>query len=97
MVVIIVSLTIQMHPAIYIDRRCQDYILIDRGVAGTTEICGNTTSKESEGELEYGKFTVFFRSSERLRFRGFEMQIVCFRPDERDLPGDQNSSCYITQ
>ena len=46
-----------MHPALYIDRRCQDYILIDRGVAGTTEICGNTTSEESEGELESGKFS----------------------------------------
>ena len=51
----------------------------------TTEICGNNISAI---ELESGKFTVFFRSSEILQFRGFEMYIICFRPDEKDLPGD---------
>ena len=56
-------------------------------MAGTTEICGNTTANDAVAELELGKFTVFFRSSEMLSFKGFEMYIICFRPDERNLPG----------
>ena len=68
--------------------RCQDYILIDRGQFGTTELCGNITLESEFGSLEEGKFTIFFRSSETTRGRGFRMFVVCFKPEERDQPGD---------
>ena len=65
--------------------RCQDYILIDRGVGGTTEICGNTTG---ELQLESGEFNVFFRSNDNNNdHQGFEMLIICFQPSEADLEG----------
>ena len=67
--------------------RCQDYILIDRGDFGTTEICGNTSFILSDLKLNGGKFKVFFRSSEEVMGEGFQMYIICFREEERDLPG----------
>ena len=57
--------------------RCQDYLLIDNGPFGTTELCGNTTTVL---ELQTGDFTVYFRTSEEGRRRGFEMYVVCFNP-----------------
>ena len=57
--------------------RCQDYILIDSGPFGTTELCGNTTTVL---ELQIRNFTVYFRTSEEGRRRGFEMFVVCFNP-----------------
>ena len=33
------------------------------------------------------EITVRFRTSEVEQFPGFEMNVVCYRPDERDLPG----------
>ena len=73
--------------------RCQDYILIDRGSFGTTEVCGNTTLENEVGSLEGGQFKIFFRSSERNRKPGFRMLVVCFKPEERDSEGD----LYIQQ
>lgn len=82
--------------------RCQDYTLIDRGSFGTTELCGNTTLESEFGSLEQGNFQVFFRSSEITRGRGFRMLVVCFKPEERDRPGDltdiqcMNATCLST-
>ena len=67
--------------------RCQDYILIDRGPFGTTELCGNSTSDDSVLELESRNFTVYFRTSEDTVARGFQMLIVCFNHEERNLEG----------
>ena len=67
--------------------RCQDYIRINRGTFGTTEICGNQTSMDSVLELQSGDFDVFFRTSEETTFPGFEMYVICFEPLERRLPG----------
>ena len=52
-------------------------ILIDKDPFGTTELCGNTTTVL---ELQTGNFTVYFRTSEEGRRRGFEMFVVCFNP-----------------
>lgn len=67
--------------------RCQDYLLIDRGDFGTTEICGNKTPNSSLLQLESHSFKVFFRTSEQNRYPGFEMYVICFKEEERDLPG----------
>ena len=67
--------------------RCQDYILIDPGSFGTTELCGNSTSHDSVLQLQSRNFTVYFRTSEDTVARGFRMLIVCFNPEERDLEG----------
>ena len=67
--------------------RCQDYILIDRGDFGTTEICGNTSLITRELKLNGGRFKVFFRSSEEKNDTGFQMYVLCFREAERDMPG----------
>ena len=67
--------------------RCQDYILIDHDVGGTTEICGNTTGKDSVLGLESGEFNVFFRSSEQNKYGGFQMYIICFQVSETNLEG----------
>jgi len=32
--------------------------------------------------------TVRFRTSESSRFTGFRMVVICYRPNERDLPGN---------
>jgi hypothetical protein len=81
-------------------QKCQDYILIDRGMSGTTEICGNSASNDSVLELESGSFTVFFRTSEEKKLGGFEMYIICFRAADRDrrgclTPMDFNSSVCL--
>ncbi|CAI8014636.1 hypothetical protein GBAR_LOCUS9133, partial [Geodia barretti] len=64
-------------------QRCQDYILIDRGTSGPTEICGNS-SNGAMSELESGSFTVIFRTSEEKKFGGFEIHVICFREEDRD-------------
>ena len=74
--------------------RCQDYILIDSGVGRTTEICGNI-SANSVFTLGTRNFTVYFRSSETINHKGFEMYIVCFRPNETDQPGDYHRACHF--
>ena len=59
-------------------------------MGGTTEICGNTTGKDSVLELESHEFNVFFRTSEQNEngeFRGFQMYIICFQQTEADLEG----------
>ena len=73
--------------------RCQDYIRIDRGSFGSTEICGNAITNASLSELQSGSFTVFFRSSEDLGedevvYKGFQMYVLCFRSEEADSPGN---------
>ena len=73
--------------ALFLHFRCQDYILIDRGMGGTTEICGNSSSDDSVLELQSPEFTVFFRTSEEKKFRGFQMYIICFREADRDRRG----------
>ena len=73
--------------AVCIYFRCQDYILIDRGSFGTTEICGNSTSGDSVLELQSRNFTVYFRTSEEKTIKGFQMYIVCFNKEERNLEG----------
>ena len=72
---------------IMFDYRCQDYLLIHRGVAGTTELCGKTTTNDSVFQLESGEFNVIFRSSEERNFTGFQMYVICFREDEADIKG----------
>ena len=74
--------------------RCQDYILIDRGQFGTTEICGNQSFITRELKLNEGKFKVFFRSSEEVKGEGFQMYVICFRVADRDMPG--NNFCVYT-
>ena len=67
--------------------RCSDYILIDRGTGGTTEVCGNTPGDNSMLQLQSGEFKVFFRTSEENTVKGFQMYIICFQPSEADLEG----------
>ena len=50
------------------------------------EECGNTTSELSILELEFGNFTVVFRTSEEIRGEGFQMYAICFKPAEKFLP-----------
>ena len=69
----------------YNNCRCVDYVLIDRGDFGTTEICGNQSLLESK--LNVGKFKVIFRSSDTTSGAGFQMIVTCFQEAERDLPG----------
>ena len=57
-----------------------------RGTFGSSEVCGNETSMNEVLELEFGSYTVVFRSSEVVRAEGFEMYSICFKPAERDLP-----------
>ena len=55
-------------------------------MGGTTEICGNTTGRDSELQLQ--EFKVFFRSSDNNNnHRGFVMLIICFQPMEADFKG----------
>ena len=75
-----------MVDAISTNCRCVDYIFIDRGSFGTTEICGNQSLLELK--LNVGKFKVIFRSSDRISGgAGFKMIVTCFQEMERDLPG----------
>ena len=80
---------------IHVIFRCRDYILIDRGEFGTTEICGNQTSMDSVLELQSADFKVFFRTSEETKNTGFEMYAICFEPEERDLEGLLNKFSYF--
>ena len=68
--------------------RCQDFILIDRGISGTSEICGNSIPNATVSELQSGNFTVYFRTSEKKKLGGFEMYVICFREADRDRRGD---------
>jgi hypothetical protein len=67
------------------NKRCQDYIIIDRDEFGTDEFCGSDSLIELK--LNVGKFKVLFRSSEEVKGTGFQMYIICFREEERDPPG----------
>jgi len=40
------------------------------------------------------EITVQFRTSETEQFPGFEMNVICYRPGERDLPGKLQCSCF---
>ena len=68
--------------------RCQDYVLIDRGFGGSTEVCGNTSTRDSVLQLQSGGFRVFFRSSEVRKFAGFRMFIVCVNEGDTGEPGE---------
>ena len=68
-------------------RRCQDYVELKRDTFGSSEVCGNETSMNGVLELDFGSYTVIFRSSEVVRGEGFEMYSICFKPEERDWPG----------
>ena len=67
--------------------RCEDYILIDLGTLGTTELCGNDTLQQLAYTLEFGSTNVTFRTSESVQGVGFMMLVICFRETDRDLPG----------
>ena len=82
-----------IHSTIY---RCQDYVEIIRGSFGVTEVCGNTLSTDAVQELEFGNYTVVFRTSEEVRGEGFEMYSICFRPEEKDLPSMKIKLIHIT-
>ena len=72
--------------------RCQDYVQILRGRYGISEVCGTLSSTDTVVlQLEFGNYTVVFRSSEEVRGEGFEMYSICFKPAERDL----SSTMYI--
>ena len=59
---------------------------IVRDPAGVVEECGNTTGELSVLQLEFGNFTVVFRTSEETEGEGFQMYVVCFKPAETALP-----------
>ena len=65
--------------------RCSDYVIIDRGIAGTTEICGNSPSSDSR--IQLNNFTVTFRSDKERTYTGFEMYVTCFWPEEANKEG----------
>ena len=69
---------------------------IVRDFFGVTEECGNTTSPTGVLELEFGNFTVVFRTSEEVRGEGFQMYSLCFKPAERFLPS-KTTLCFIMQ
>ena len=73
-----------LFTSVLVFHRCQDYILIESGLSETSEFCGNTTATTLE--LQTGTFTVYFRTSEEGRGRGFEMYVVCFNPEHREFP-----------
>jgi hypothetical protein len=62
----------------YLNSWCYDFIRINRGRAGTTEICDRIGSSNFLLQLESGNFTVTFRTSAEGEFPGFQMYIVCF-------------------
>ena len=69
--------------------RCEDYILIDRGGFGSTEICGNNTSTthtivRSNTLQSRNLLRIFFRTSdsESVRGRGFQMFVICAAPGD---------------
>jgi hypothetical protein len=47
-------------------------------------------------QLEFANFSVVFRTSEKVVAGGFEMYVVCFRPDETSLPGCIETSEFTT-
>ena len=67
--------------------RCSDYLLIDRGAFGTTEICGNGTfeyspiASSSIWNLYPQSFRILFRTSEEARGKGFQMLFICFKDE----------------
>ena len=71
--------------------RCQDYLQIDRGAFGTTDVCGDTPSPDAVVQLEFGDFTAVFRTSEEVRGVGFQMYTVCFKQAETNLIGTSNT------
>ena len=58
-------------------------------------MCGNDSIMNRESTLNEGKFTVFFRSSERVKGEGFQMYVICFREAERDMPGNIFCDCLV--
>ena len=65
--------------------RCSDYgrdfITVDRGRFGTLEMCGNSIDSSLVLELQHqwsGNLRVTFHTSQRDRYPGFEMYIICF-------------------
>ena len=58
--------------------RCQDYILIDRGILEPHEICGNFSSNSYLPQFSHSNsMKILFRSSEEQRYTGFFMWVVC--------------------
>ena len=58
-----------------------------RGNFGQEELCGNRSMGINPRNLEEGKLTIFFRTSEIKRYPGFRMLIVCFKKNEKNLDG----------
>ena len=54
---------------------------------GAIEECGNTSSTFFLSELEFGRFTVVFGTSQETRGEGFELYTLCYKPAEQFLPG----------
>ena len=77
--------------------RCEDYILIDRGDFGSTEICGNDTStanillSNNSNTLQSSNLKVIFRTSESVRGHGFQLFVICAPPDD---PGIIHTRIY---
>ena len=76
-------------PAGFFLYRCQDYLQIIRPPFGGVEECGTTPSSSSLLQLENGRFTVVFRTSEKIfEGGGFEMYVLCYRPLETGMDGN---------
>ena len=58
-----------------------------RGDFGQTEFCSNKSMAIDPQNLELGRMTVIFRTSERITKPGFRMIIQCFKPNEKNLEG----------
>jgi hypothetical protein len=66
--------------------RCSDFITVDRGddsggssFGTTSPMCGNSTNSNLVLQLqEPGNFRVKFHTSQKNRYPGFEMYIICY-------------------
>ena len=54
---------------------------------GQNEFCSNKSMTIDPQNLEQGKLTVFFHTSERVTKPGFRMLVVCFKPNEENFDG----------
>ena len=103
MIIIIFPLSSHLHAynltKYYSFFRCEDYILIDRGPYGTDEFCGNNIPEINPKNLARGGVKIKFRSSERIRERGFRMYILCFTDSKRSKRniniGEFNAHYYL--
>ena len=66
-----------------------------RGQGGYVEECGNTISALSLSQLVFEGFDVVFRTSEVNVSEGFQMYIVCSKPEEASLPGSFHCTLHV--